>query len=121
MAIQIDPGQFCIVGSRYSESYRIVRADKVTAKQVRSRRWGNSFDVTPRDIVVFAGVEDTAKALCAKLNQLAEAFRKDRNAADTEYRAKCEPFRVARDEQIATFKADYAAACSALLAEQVPA
>jgi hypothetical protein len=72
-------------------------------------------------MVLFAGLEDAAKALSAKLNLAAEAYRKNRWAADAEYREKCEPFKIARNAQLEIFKADYLAQRDALIAAQVSA
>lgn len=104
-----------MIGSRYD--YRVVRADKVTPKQIRTLRWGRRYDVTARESALFAGAENDAKALCAKLVEAQEEFRKNKAAAEREYHERCEPFKAACNAQIEAFRADYAARRAELLAE----
>jgi hypothetical protein len=118
--IAVREGQFCVVVSSYG-SFRVVRADKVTPKQIRTIRYRDRYDVEPRDRVLFAGTDEEARALQFKAEAIRSLRMECERAARKRRDEACKPFEAAYSDECEQLQKRARYDLLALFAEQVSA
>jgi hypothetical protein len=102
-SIPVAEGQYAVAVEWSSHGMRpsLIRADKVTARQIKTKRThGSSHFITDRALVVFAGDKDACEELRARLDMAADSFKAERRGILDAFRIAVEPFERRRDAEL---------------------